>query len=531
MKRCAIYTRKSSDEGLDQHFNSLDAQREACEAYVLSQTGEGWTALPARYDDGGYSGGSMERPALRQLLEDIGRGLIDIVVVYKIDRLTRSLPDFARIVERFDARDVSFISVTQAFNTTSSMGRLTLNVLLSFAQFEREVTGERIRDKIAASKAKGMWMGGLSPLGYDLPASNTRVLQVNEAEAETVRHIFRRYLALGSVHRLLEELERDGVRSKARVTRKGDQIGDQPFSRGALYHLLQNRTYVGEIVHKDQCHPGQHVGIVGKELFDAVQASLAGDRKARQQRARSEHPFSGKLFDAAGNKLVRAHSRGARGRSYSYYVPLHVQLGGRASADTHRFATGRVDAALALALARLDLAEDQRPEMLVRAELAPDSIALHVAARGAPKVRAATRPGEWVDEPHGKSQHVRWTIPAVLKPRGGRARVEPVAVEGSKRDPVLIAGLRAAHRLVSSDRAGAPTPKEMPESRYSVRLMRLAFLSPSIQQMILDGRQPGTLRLEDLVRGNIPLCWTEQEQLIRAFARTPLITCSGNQIA
>ena len=221
MKRCAIYTRKSSEEGLDQHFNSLDAQRESCEAYVLSQAGEGWAAVSARYDDGGFSGGSMDRPALQRLLVDIGSGLVDVVVVYKIDRLTRSLADFARIVERFDAKEVSFVSVTQAFNTTSSMGRLTLNVLLSFAQFEREVTGERIRDKIAASKAKGLWMGGLAPLGYDLPANGTRVLQVNEAEAATVRHIFERYLALGSVHRLLDELLRDGIRSKPRVSAKG----------------------------------------------------------------------------------------------------------------------------------------------------------------------------------------------------------------------------------------------------------------------------------------------------------------------
>lgn len=200
MKRlnCAIYTRKSSEEGLEQGFNSLDAQREAAEAYVKSQRAEGWALLPTHYDDGGYSGGNMERPALQKLLADIDAGKVDVVVVYKIDRLTRSLPDFARIVERFDARGVSFVSVTQAFNTTSSMGRLTLNVLLSFAQFEREVTGERIRDKIAASKAKGMWMGGMLPLGYDLPAAGTRTLLVNGAEAETVRHIFKRYLELGS---------------------------------------------------------------------------------------------------------------------------------------------------------------------------------------------------------------------------------------------------------------------------------------------------------------------------------------------
>ncbi|WP_246450470.1 recombinase family protein [Sphingomonas rhizophila] len=252
MKRCAIYTRKSSEEGLEQGFNSLDAQREASEAYILSQACEGWVALPELYDDGGYSGGSMERPGLQQLLVDVRAGKIDVVVVYKIDRLTRSLADFARIVETFDAAHVSFVSVTQAFNTTSSMGRLTLNVLLSFAQFEREVTGERIRDKIAASKAKGMWMGGLAPLGYDLPTNGSRALVVNEAEAEVVRSIFRTYLDLQSVHRLLVHLEQEGIRSKMRVTAKGRKLGGQPFSRGAMFHLLQNRVYVGDIVHKSQ---------------------------------------------------------------------------------------------------------------------------------------------------------------------------------------------------------------------------------------------------------------------------------------
>jgi site-specific DNA recombinase len=248
--RCAIYTRKSSDEGLDQAFNSLDAQREAGEAYVTSQTCEGWKIIATRYDDGGHSGGTMERPGLQRLLADVEHGRIDVVVVYKIDRLTRSLADFARIVERFDAQSVSFVSVTQAFNTTSSMGRLTLNVLLSFAQFEREVTGERIRDKIAASKAKGMWMGGNLPLGYDLPAPGTRTLQVNEAEAVTVRQIFARYLELGSVHRLQRDLAEQAVCSKQRVTGTGKTIGGKPMNRGALFHLLRNRIYLGQIVHK-----------------------------------------------------------------------------------------------------------------------------------------------------------------------------------------------------------------------------------------------------------------------------------------
>ncbi len=245
--RCAIYTRKSSEEGLEQSFNSLDAQREACAAYELSQASEGWTKLSGHYDDGGYSGGNIERPGLQALLADIAAGKVDIVVVYKIDRLTRSLADFARIVEVFEKAGVSFVSVTQSFNTTSSMGRLMLNVLLSFAQFEREVTGERIRDKIAASKAKGLWMGGNPPLGYDLPKAGSRVLEVNEEEAATVRSIFTRYLELGKVHALQRELAKQQIFSRHRTSAKGREIGGTPFSRGALFHLLRNPVYFGWI--------------------------------------------------------------------------------------------------------------------------------------------------------------------------------------------------------------------------------------------------------------------------------------------
>ena len=253
--RCAIYTRKSSEEGLEQDFNSLDAQRESCEAFIRSQKHEGWACLSELYDDGGISGATMERPALKRLLADIEADRIDAVVVYKVDRLTRSLNDFAKIVEVFDRQGVSFVSVTQQFNTTTSMGRLTLNMLLSFAQFEREVTGERIRDKIAASKKKGMWMGGLPPLGYDV---KDRKLVVNEREAETVRHIYRRYAVLGSVLALKEELDGDGVVSKARVDKYGRSTGGRPLARGALYLMLQNRIYRGEIVHKDNSYPGEH---------------------------------------------------------------------------------------------------------------------------------------------------------------------------------------------------------------------------------------------------------------------------------
>ena len=514
MKRCAIYTRKSSEEGLDQHFNSLDARRESCEAYILSQAGEGWSALPARYDDGGYSGGSMERPALQRLIADIGRGLVDVVVVYKIDRLTRSLADFARIVERFDAKQVSFVSVTQAFNTTSSMGRLTLNVLLSFAQFEREVTGERIRDKIAASKAKGLWMGGLPPLGYDLPTNGTRVLQVNESEAATVRHIFERYLALGSVHRLLEELERDGIRSKPRLSAKGTATGDQPFSRGAMFHLLQNRVYVGEIVHKRQCYPGQHLGIVDAAVFERVQTKLARQLAKRKTHRKLSSPLAGKLFDTHGNRLTPTHSKNAKGETYRYYVPARLQQGGRASADLKRFPARGVDALIGASLQRISAASDNPLEHLVRAELSAHSLELVLPTRMQASVRAALAEAELVAAEEDNPELIRWSIPAVLQPRGRPAKVLGVERHAPNRDAVLIQGLRAAHRLIERDRSGLPNVQEIPQSRYAVRLMRLAFLSPRIQRDILAGHQPANLRLEDLVRAPLPLCWRAQERMI-----------------
>ena len=331
VRRCALYTRKSSEEGLEQDFNSLHAQRAACAAYVKSQASEGWRALDAHYDDGGFSGGSIERPALQRLLADIAAGKVDVVVVYKIDRLTRSLADFVRMVELFDRHGVSFVSVTQAFNTTSSMGRLTLNVLLSFAQFEREVTGERIRDKIAASKARGMWMGGNLPLGYDLPAEGRRALVVNPDEAATVRAIFQAYLELGSVSGLERWLAERGIASKARTTRDGRATGGRPFNRGALFYLLRNRTYLGMIVHRDKLHPGMHPAIVEAELFEAVQARLAANR--RQRAARRDRvaraPLTGRIFDADGNPMSPTFSYGRRRKSYRYYVSAPLQQGQR----------------------------------------------------------------------------------------------------------------------------------------------------------------------------------------------------------
>jgi site-specific DNA recombinase len=269
-RRCAIYTRKSSEEGLDQEFNSLAAQRESCEAYIRSQQHEGWASARTRYDDGGFSGGNLERPALQHLIADIRAGRIDIVVVYKVDRLTRSLADFARLVELFDAHGVSFVSVTQQFNTTSSMGRLTLNVLLSFAQFEREVTGERIRDKIAASKKKGMWMGGNVPLGYD---ASERALVINPAEAETVRHIFALYREHGCVRRVKDEADRLGLRTKRITTANGAERGGTSFSRGHIYRLLSNPIYIGQIAHKDQLYPGQHRALIDDETWTVAEAS------------------------------------------------------------------------------------------------------------------------------------------------------------------------------------------------------------------------------------------------------------------
>src|SRR6201994_1759358 len=316
--RCAIYTRKSSEEGLEQEFNSLQAQREACEAFIDSQRHEGWVCLRTAYDDAGFSGATMDRPALQRLLADIAAGRIDTIVVYKIDRLTRSLADFAKIVEILDAKGASFVSVTQQFNTTTSMGRLTLNVLLSFAQFEREVIGERIRDKIAASKKKGMWMGGLPPLGY---GAQDHKLVVIDSEAEIVRFIFRRYAELGSVRLLKSELEARGIRSKSWTSASGRLVGGKPFSRGAFYLVLQNRTYLGEIVHKGQFHPGEHTPIIDQPLWDAVQAQLASNVAQRNSGTRNPHPslLAGLLFDGDGNRMTPSHAV-KMGTHYRYYV-------------------------------------------------------------------------------------------------------------------------------------------------------------------------------------------------------------------
>ena len=347
---CALYTRKSSEEGLDQAFNSLDAQREACEAYVTSQKSEGWRALATRYDDGGFSGGTTERPALKRLLADIDACRVRVIVVYKVDRLTRSLADFAKIVERLGVAGASFVSVTQAFNTTTSMGRLTLNVLLSFAQFEREVTGERIRDKIAASKAKGMWMGGVPPLGYDLPIDPaTRALVVNDREAEQVRRIFTSYLEIGSVSALEGFLETQGVHSKLWTSAKGNVVGGRRINRGALFYVLKNRLYLGEIPHGEKKYPGAHPPIVERKLFDHVQARLAEQRCAQRDRHVVSAPLRGLIYDIDGAPMTPTFSHGRSGRVHRYYVSAPLQQGRRTLPTPNavrRVAAGALDGAV-----------------------------------------------------------------------------------------------------------------------------------------------------------------------------------------
>jgi len=332
--RCAVYTRKSSEEGLEQEFNSLDAQREACEAYITSQRSQGWIAVRDHYDDGGVSGGTLERPALKRLLADIEDGLVDVVVVYKIDRLSRSLMDFSKLVEVFDRNDVTFVSVTQSFNTTTSMGRLTLNILLSFAQFEREVTAERIRDKIRASRMKGMWMGGCPPLGYDV---KKRKLIINDIEAEHVRWIYARFIEIGSATAMLKELRPRGI-----TTKKGATI-----TKGFLYRLLNNRVYIGEAVHKGESYPGEHKAIISQETWDKVHAVLKESPRKRAANTRAQTPalLKGLLYGPDGAGFSPTHTRKA-GKRYRYYVSQTVLRHGARSCPIGRVPANEIETAV-----------------------------------------------------------------------------------------------------------------------------------------------------------------------------------------
>lgn len=534
--RCAIYTRKSSEEGLDQAFNSLHAQREACEAYVKSQAGEGWVVHPVIYDDGGISGGTMERPALKQLLADIDRGLIDIVVVYKVDRLTRSLMDFAKIVDRFDARSVSFVSVTQAFNTTNSMGRLTLNVLLSFAQFEREVTGERIRDKIAQSKAKGMWMGGALPVGYDTPTDPlTRALVVNPQQAELVRHLFDRYLALGSVHELKRELDAAGEVTRVHTARTGSQRGGQPYGRGSLFHMLRNRVYVGDIVHGDKSYPGAHPPIIDPEVFDRVQAMLDSNVAARKERAvmPGRSPLMGQIVDADGLPMTPALAYGKLGRKYRYYVSHPLQVGGGKDLDrdvVRRVAAGAIEALVMGRLTDLGLIPANsdwrtarqvfRKVHLNRQEIAISLGKADLGPAAIAGLRERLSAGQKLVEVGGKAARLDLIIPGRPVFRGGRTWLaSPDGASMARRtvaDPTLLQGLKRAHKVLQDHHVSPVTTIDQNRSAkgiddsYLRRIANIAFLAPDIQAAIVEGRQPAGLTLEMLQDMTLPIAWADQ---------------------
>jgi site-specific DNA recombinase len=521
--RCAIYTRKSTEEGLDQAFNSLDAQREACEAYIRSQAGEGWTALRTQYDDGGYSGGNLNRPAMQQLLADVDAGKVDAIVVYKVDRLTRSLMDFAKIVERLDARGVSFVSVTQAFNTTTSMGRLTLNVLLSFAQFEREVTGERIRDKIAASKAKGMWMGGNVPLGYDL---GDRELVVNHPEAEQVRHIFRRYLELGSGIALMRELRSDGIVSKRWTSRSDKERGGGEFSCGALYYLLQNRLYLGDIVHKGLRHAGAHDAIVSADLFNAVSQLLAARRrKMREQptRAATCH-LAGLVHDASGKPMCTSFSYGRGGRLYRYYVSGSLDPNRDSqSRRPVRVSAGAVETMVQKALGRLldqsaHLSWDEVRSIVHRVQLNSEETHVVLVAD------AIREPLESIEA--AALRLARRASPDAISAAGGRLmltvdwrpsarRLPQIAAQGYNDDGRLA--LKSAHALLMQHQMSPLEPDEhskavAPAWQRQRHLMALGLLAPDLQRSMLEGRFHS---LPNQLRVNAPLAWADQQLMIK----------------
>jgi site-specific DNA recombinase len=551
-RRCAIYTRKSSEEGLEQDYNSLHAQREACEAFIRSQAGEGWRLAKTAYDDGGFSGAGMERPGLQQLLSNIREGLVDTVVVYKVDRLTRSLTDFARMVELFDAKGVSFVAVTQQFNTTTSMGRLTLNVLLSFAQFEREVIGERIRDKVAASKRRGIWMGGVLPLGYD---ARERKLVVRHDEAETVRGIFERYLELGSVRLLGNELRQRGIVSGARVSRNGNARGGKQFSRGALYHLLSNPIYLGEIRHKRECHPGQHEPIVSRELWERVQQRLR-ERGARSGEGRKTEapssPLAGKLFDESGAPLyVQGAAKGQR--RYRYYVSRTLVRGTsegieqgwripapeieqRVSAAAQAVLGDRPAIALALEESGGDL--NRLPAILKSAHSWSERLASRneVAAAlvelieriqlGRESLHISLKLPLALAEPNDASSPLSLLlsrlVPMQMKRRGVEMRI---VLEGDSNParvdlPLLKAVARArrwADELKSGNvrSIGELARREGIDGRSVRRRIPLGFLAPRIIEAIAEGRQPVELTVEALTRLiDLPLLWSAQQQTL-----------------
>ena len=547
--RCAIYTRKSSEEGLEQGFNTLYAQHEACAAYIASQKHEGWTLLKERFDDGGWSGGNTDRPGLQRLLAEIDAGRIDMIVVYKIDRLTRALADFARLVERLDAKGCSFVSVTQAFNTSTSMGRLTLNVLLSFAQFEREVTGERIRDKIAASRKRGLWMGGTLPLGYDRhPDPHAQVLVVNDAEAGIVRQIFDLYEQARCLRQLTVEVTRLGLRSKSRKGRDGGEIGDCPLGRGQLHYLLTNPVYRGRIRHRGAAHEGQHPAIIDAEQWDRVQHLL----QSRAGRARGDGgatapeqaALTGKLCDETGDRLTPTHSvKGAR--RYRYYVSNRL-ISGPPDPTGWRIPAAALEAGVADGIAghlRRMLDEHRllrAPDLALQQKLAHrlGGVISRGTAAGASAMQHQRRILDLLEHGTVARDEIRLTlsrdalaalcdipvddiaeavIHPVLRASLRRRGVEARLIIGARQrqpDPRLTASLGRAHRWLRDLRTGHDITSLAQTAGISEGCLRvhlqLAFLAPTIQQAILTGTQPEHLTLHRLTRPEMPADWPAQ---------------------
>lgn len=540
--RCAIYTRKSTEDGLEQEFNSLHAQREACEAYILSQRHEGWTLIPDDYDDGGFSGGSTARPGLQRLLADVEAGRVDVIVVYKVDRLTRSLADFAKIVERLDARQASFVSVTQAFNTTTSMGRLTLNVLLSFAQFEREVTGERIRDKIAASKKKGLWMGGPVPLGYVV---KDRKLVVEPTEAEQVRHIMRRYVGSGSSTILLAVLAADGVRTKIQRQTSGPHRGGIPFARGSLFHLLKNPVYRGMIVHKGQAYPGVHEPIVDEELWNEVQRRLAEKAPPRKRGTNRQQDafFLDRLFDPGGRPMVIDYSvkgsrryryyqsrrdlvrkAGANGTRISVGVLEHYVVGHLTTllGDQHqlRRISGITDGAhLAPLFANAnrflhELGNPSRREAAVRSLVKRVQIN---SADIAVCIAADVLVGDGADV-------ADWDLTLASPPRKpfreAKLMISPSDSQEIKRDEKLVELISEAVETRTLVMASPDLPlhklaeREGRCRKQMTQLLKLSWLSPHIVDGIMRGSHPPSLTRKQLMAIELSPSWSEQERLL-----------------
>jgi site-specific DNA recombinase len=529
--RCAIYTRKSTEHNLDLEFNSLDAQREACEAYIKSQAHEGWRLIPDHYDDGAFSGASLDRPALQKLLADVRAGMITIVVVYKVDRLTRSLADFAKLVELFDQHQVSFVSVTQSFNTTSSMGRLTLNVLLSFAQFEREVIGERVRDKIAASKRKGIWVGGPIPLGY---RCIDKKLVVVPEEAEAVRTIFARYLALGSIGAVIEDLDRRGIRTKANGRTDGRLRGGIRFGVGSLAHLLKNRFYVGEVVYRGEVHRGEHEPILDRDLFAAVQAKLVANAVARQVRLKgSPAILTGRIFDDRGNRMSPTHSN-KLGVRYRYYVSHALLQQRKAEAGS----IARVPAPEIEALVldgvrkhRASIGEVEHPTTIADRDLIERHVDSVIVKPQALEVRLVptSEASVQTEEPSINDSATRrlptttimlaWTAPSLAAVKGiVHAPSAKPAMKPVSRDALLSAIVKA-RGWIDDIRLGqiasfAEIAKREAQGERHIRLLApLAFVSPRIIAAIVDGTAPADLTVTGLAKA-LPYSWAEQEQSI-----------------